>query len=304
MRKLLLLLTLCSLSAFALDATEDPPSAPSPTMYRQDVPVVQPSRIGAVFDANGITGAFTVSQGAELKLADWFKLGGDFAGTWDYDHKTLNGPLVARDLNPGLFAGFTWKADPVTIAVPFGWGEETNGEPLRTASQWNGTNTADEIQDLAHFGVDYYWAKLYISNTSNLTRHEISFNGSIEYRYFANEIFGFNNGALSDKAVFVPTSNPVGYQHYDGIRASIGSRYEWFALQLSGKIGTRAPANGSFGAMISADMPEELRKTFPIAPYASLEYGYGLDLARYFQEEWKVSFGLVVRNPVLHAIWD
>jgi hypothetical protein len=291
--------------SMAFDATEEPVAAPNPTMYRQEVPVIQPSRLALEVGDNGAYGAIVVGQGAEVQFSDWFKIGAGFQGTFDYNHGPLQGPLVVRELNPNAFGAFTWRAKPVTIALPFGWGSQSNGQALRSRGQWTGGESAEHLQDLAHMGWDYLWARFYISNTSNLTRHELSFNGSIEYRMFGGELFDVTESDnMNDKAVFVQTKEKIGYQHYDGLRGSFGARYEWFALQLSGKLGTSGPIGGSGGAMMSFDLPEEIRKTFPIAPYIGGEYGYGVNLSHYFEKTWKVGGGVVVRNPVLHAFWD
>lgn len=327
MKSLPLVALLASLASavYAQDSapTSDNPAAPgspAPTvsLIFRDVPVIEPSSMGVEFGKYDPFMAFTLNQGLEIKLASWFKLGGAYSGTFNYRSDSYSGPLISTKQNPSLFVAISSASGNPIWSVPAGWAHESNGMFLSSQQDFTGftglrvdscraasSKCKDlDAQDYASMGWDYLWIRGFITNATRKNRHELVFNASLEFRMYMQQSFGFGEDRLEDTSIFIYNTNPVGYGHYDGVRVSLGASFENFSLQGFGKFGMETPVYGSGGAMLSYRLPEEIRKTYPVEPFVSFETGYGLTLARYFEQNTRVSVGVIIRNPVIHALYD
>lgn len=294
------------------------PPAPSVTLIYRDVPVIEPSWMAAEFGKHDPFLAFTLNQGLEIKLANWFKLGTAYSGSYDFRTDAYSGPVLSLKQNPSLFLAFTGTSGSPIWSIPAGWAHESNGMFLTNEQEFQGftglrpdscktpaSKCKDlDAQDYASMGWDYLWIRGFITNATRKNRHELVFNASVELRMYMQQGFGFGEEQLEDTAIFIRNDNPVGYRHYDGVRISAGASYENFSLQGFGKFGMEAPIYGSGGAVLSYRLPEEIRKTYPVEPFVSFETGYALTLARYFEQNTRVNVGIIIRNPVIHAFYD
>lgn len=291
----------------AAPAPEGP--APRVTLIYRDVPLIAPSNVSAQFGKYDPAMAMEINQGFEIKLDSWIKLGATYSGTFDFRNDEYSRAVIPQRQNPSAFAAVMSSEQDLIWSVPVGIGMEANGMPIGSDAQFQGmsgmnadncrTATAkcgdDDAQDHASMDWTYLWVRGFVTNATARNRHELVFNASAEYRYFLS---------LNDNNIFVYTKNQTGYQHYDGVRLALGASFENFVFQTHGQIGTKSPVYGAGGAMISFRLPEEIRKTYPIEPFVSFDYGYGVSMARYFESQAKVNVGVIVRNPVIHAFWD